>query len=502
MKVMLINPNLRLSSKRYSRFVRPLLPMGIASIAAVLEKKGFEVTLLDQYANKMTNEKLLEKINTEAPQLVGFSCLTSVMSNVRTLVEQIRLLKKDIKIVLGNIHATIFTDELLKEEMADIIVRGEGEYSTLEVAQALKNGRSLQGIKGISYLQDGKVYHNPDKELIEDLDELPYPAWHLLNLRNYRNFPSICIYNAVVPPIQASRGCPYRCTFCSQDKTYKRPRYRRTERIIEEVEYLHSRFNIRYFGIYDAYFPFSIKQGLEFCDEFIKRGLHKKIRWITEARVDKVNLELLMRMKEAGAHLIMYGLESGNQRVLDSLRKKTTLEQARRAARDTKKAGILSFGLFMLGMPGETEETCEDTIRFAKELDCDLVKFNIAVPFPGSEFFESCKGNLNLDNVDRLEKFNSWTDWISHSTDLIYVPEGMTSRKLLNLQRKAMFQFYMRPKVILRNIIKRTVSFKDLYYGGQTLINNYFKIHLSKLRNKHSIRRLKRLRRGQRHFLR
>lgn len=482
MKVVLINPISKLAenSKRYRTFAMPTVPLGIASIAAVLEKRGIEVTVIDQYANKMTNKELLKKIEKEMPQIIGFSCLTQVMDNVKIVIEQCRIIDKNIKIILGNIHPTIFTDELLKKGVADIIIRGEGEYSMLETVLALENKTRLENVKGISYFQDKKIYHNPEKEPIEDLDELPYPAWHLLDLDNYTNFPLLCVYDLIIP-VQASRGCAYRCSFCSQDKIYKKPRFRKNKEVIDEIEYLHKKFKIRYSGFYDAYFPFSIEQGLEFCNEYIDRGLHKKVKWVTGTRVDKVNLELLKMMKKAGLHLIMYGFESANQNVLDSIDKNATIEQARMAMEYTKKAGILSLGLFIIGMPGETKETCEKTIKFARKLDCDVVKFNTVVPFPGSRLFEEYKTELS-DSIDKPEKFTSWYDWSSFSGDLIYVPNSMTSKELVNLQRKGMFQYYVRPRMILRHILRNTISFKNLCYGAFILITNYLKAMLDKYR--------------------
>lgn len=462
----------------YSRFVPPVAPSGIAYIAALLERNGFEVIVIDQYANKMSNEELSIRINAESPRLVGFSCLTPVISNVKALVERIRFYKKDIKIVLGNIHATMFAGELLDERIADIVVRGEGELTMLETAQAIREKKSLDAVKGISFADNGKVHHNPDREVIQNLDDLPYPAWHLFKLDDYNTHPMISLYKTTLP-IQASRGCPYKCTFCSQDTIYRKPRYREIVNIIDEIEYIHRNLGISHFVFIDAYFPFSIEYGLKFCEELIRRGMHKKITWVTETRVDKVNLKLLKIMKEAGLHLLMYGFEVGNQRVLDSINKKTTIEQARQAMKDTKKAKILSLGLFILGLPGENKQTCEDTIRFAKELDCDIAKFNIAVPLPGSKFFENFKGKLS--SVSKPEKFTSWSTWASMAEDLIYVPEGMSGKELTNLQKKAMLQFYVRPKLIIKYIFKRILPLKDLFFGACILMGKYPKTIIARM---------------------
>lgn len=475
MKIMLINPLSDLArSSTYFRSVTPLPPLGLASLAAVLKDARMNVLVEDQYASCINNTNLIRKISDFSPQIIGFSCLTTAMSNAKRLINGIRQTGISAHIVLGNIHPTIFAEEVLNNGFADIVVRGEGEESFLETAIALDKGMKLESVRGISYLEDGKIMHNPDREIIGDLDELPYPDWHCLNLNYYKRYPMLGIYNSLVLPVQASRGCPYNCRFCSQDKFYKKPQYRKITKVVEEIEYLCSEFNIKYIGFTDAYFPFSKDSGLEFCDEFIRRNLHKKIKWFTETRVDMVDSELMHRMKESNLYLVMYGFESGNQDVLDYTGKKTTLEQARRAMEYTKKYNIRSLGLFMLGLPPDTIETCRQTIRFAKELDPDLVKFNIAVPFPGSVFFEENKNKMgNIDKID--DKFTSWYDWSGSNSEIIYSSKAITKKELIDLQRRGMFNFYMRPRIILKHLIQGTFSPSDLVFGAFLLFKNYLK---------------------------
>lgn len=470
MIVMLINSTSRLaeSSKIYKRSIAAYLPTGLAYLASVLRDKGHTVIVEDQSATGSTNKEVIHRIKERKPDLIGFSCLTPVMSNVKILVKEIKGINKDTKIVFGNIHATIFGEELLKEGLADVIVSGEGELSLLEVAQSLETKKGLDQVRGISFSDAGKITRNAPRPPIENLDSLPYPAWDVFDFKYYKKYPMLGINNEVILPVQGSRGCPYQCIFCSQDKIHKKPRYRSTKQIIEEIGYMYDKYNHRFFGFNDPYLPFSIKHGFEFCDELIKSKLHKKIKWLTETRVDLVNLELLERMKEAGLDMIMYGFEVGNQKILDSIGKKATIEQARKAMQATKKSGVRSLGLFILGLPGETKETCEETIKFAKQIDCDMAKFNIAVPFPGSSFFEEYRNRL--DNINDLDKFTSWYDWSRQGGELIFVPEGMTSRQLIILQRRAMLGFYLRPKIIFRHLARGTFSPMDLFYGVGMLI--------------------------------
>lgn len=478
---MLINPISELArlSDAYYNSVPPMPPLGLAYLAAVLKNKNIEVFIEDQYATRISNEALVSKIKDISPQVVGFACLTTAMSNVKELVGQIKAAKIDTKIILGNIHATIFPDEMLEKGIADIVVRGEGEETLPEAVLALGKGSDLSVVLGISYVYNGKIRHNPDREVIKDLDSLPYPDWHALDLGQYKRYPALGIYNKVLP-VHASRGCLYNCIFCSQDKIYKKPRYRDINKVVDEIAYLYDEFGINCVGFTDAYFPFSKASGLEFCDELIRRKLHKKVTWFTETRVDMVDLELMRRMKESNIYLIMYGFETGNQRVLNDIGKKTTLDHARKAMELTHKFKIRSIGLFVLGLPTDTKESCNETINFAKELEPDICKFNIAVPYPGSKFFDEYRSQL--DDIDgKSDRFTSWTDWSSLDGEIIYSPKSMSKKELINLQRKGMFDFYIRPRFIFRSLINRTFSLLDLFRGMRLLSKNYLKMLKSKL---------------------
>ncbi len=474
MKIVLVNSTSALVKQNfiYKNFVLPLLPAGLGYIGAVLKKNGHHVTAIDLLANKISDDEFLGKIYHDKPDIVGFSCLTSSASRAVILARKIKQFCPEIILIWGNMHATIFAQELLSEGLVDVVVRGEGEKTMSELVLAIENKTGLQNVQGISYGKDGQVFHNQDRELIDDLDDLIYPAWDLFDFKYYRKGCPMISLNDMAIPIVGSRGCPYDCIFCSQEKFYKKARFRETVKIVDEIEYMHERYKAKFFGFTDANFPFSIKQGLEFCDRIINRGLHRKIKWVTETRADLVNVELLKRMKEAGLHAIMYGFEVGNAEILKSLKKGTTLEQARKAMEDTRQVGVLSLGLFMLGLPGETRLTCEDTIRFAKELDCDFAKFNIIVPYPGSKLFEDFKGkNLIMQNPDAA---TAWLDWFGYSDgNLIYAPEGMTGKELIDFQRKAMFQFYVRPKMIMKHLFKRTISLRNILLGGFLLLTKY-----------------------------
>ncbi len=475
MKVMLINPGSSQIEKSwaYRKFFTPIPPLGLAYMAGMLEKDGFEVLLVDHFALKWSDRVLIDFVERERPDVVGFAALTPVMPDVARLSSLIKSSCRKTRIVAGHIHATCFPEEVLEDGVADIVVRGEGEMTIVEICRRLRDGMDTDDVAGISFIPraGGAVRHNPDRELIADLDSLPFPAWHLVEADKYRQAPLLGVLNTRAFPILASRGCNYRCYYCSQDKLYNKVRYRNLDRVVEEMDYFQRTNGIGFFGFCDAYFPFDEDSGLRFCELMMEKGLHKKVTWSTETRVDKVTPRLLQAMKKAGAHLIMYGVEVGNPGILGKLNKGTTLEQAESAIYETRRAGILSQGLFILGLPGETEQTCRETMRFARKLDCDFAKFNLAVPYPGSRFFEDFR---DTGAAAHPERFTSWYDWTQNGGRLMYVPEGMDGDTLRLLQRRAMFFYYMRPRLIFRHLLKGTIGLRNFLFGGLWLISLLF----------------------------
>lgn len=473
MRIVLINPASGLVKplNRYIKFEPPVPPLGLASLAAAVRKTKAEVIVLDQVANGFRNEKIVDIACAYKPDLVGVSCLTTAMTNATEIIRAIRDRRRDVLLVLGNIHPTLFADEILKAGIADVIVRGEGEKVFANLVQRLNTGGDYDGIRGISFSHNGRVIHNPDEEPIESLDELPFPNWSLFELDRYRSCPMLMIKGRAVT-IQASRGCPYRCFFCAQESMNKKIRTKSVKRLVDEIEFLQNKYQIKYFGFIDSYFPMNAQQGFDFSEEILRRGLQKKIRWFTETRVDKVDYKLLKALKKSGLYLVQYGFESGNQQILNTMNKKMTLDQSRQAMEATKKARIFSVGLFILGMPGERKETCKQTVDFAKELDCDIAKFNIATPYPGSQFYEVYKDRLPKDVP--THKITSWLDWSEGVNDIVYAPKRLSKQKLIELQRIAMYQFYVRPKLILRHLLTRTIPFTQLVFGGFLLSQKYF----------------------------
>lgn len=462
--VILINPGSFLSkSWSYRALMFPIPPMSLAYLAGSLEQNNCNSMIFDQFATGISNVELARKIRNLDPLMIGISCLTPSMGSVRELIGFLRSNGSKAPIVLGNTHAHVFAKELLSEGLCDAVAFGEGERSIVAMASAYASGKSLENIPDIGYIEGGHVVLNQRGDLVDDLESLAYPAWNKLDIQSYRTYPFLMLFEPLLP-IQASRGCAYSCTFCSQDKAYKKPRFRAPEALIREMITMQDQYGVEVMGFTDSYFPYSHRSGLEFCERWKDSRLKNRMRWFTETRVDKINEELLHEMKQADCEMVMYGFESGDQAVLDSMSKGTTIKQARDVMRATKKVGLRSIGFFILDFPGETRQSIERTISFALELNPDMAKFNLFVPLPGSQVFE--KNDGGHDTTSDPERFTSWSVFVGASRRPPYAPDGMTGRQVVRLQRKAMFRFFLRPSKIVHLLKGGMMWLRYLVVGG------------------------------------
>lgn len=471
MKVLLINPSFNFKKfGRFGRFMEPMPCVGLAYIAAVLEKDNIDVEIIDDFVLKLGVSGILDVIKKKRFDIVGISCLTPSAPTAFSIAASIKKYNNRILTVLGNIHATIFAEDILRNEAVDVVVHGEGEHTILELIDAVKENKDFTQIKGVSFKQDGRIVRTPPRELIENLDELPYPAWHLFPYKQYGFLPFVDTKRHTLSvSISGSRGCLYHCSFCSLPNSSKY-RQRDPKRIVDEIEYLISKYYVRQIGFVDPMFPFYKKQGLEFCEEMVRRKLNDKIAWLCETRVDVVDKELLRAMKAAGCRRIIYGIESGVEELLNNVVKRFNLEDIRRAIRNTKEVGILTTGLFMIGLPGETREMTQKTINFAKELNVDFAKFAITVPYPGSQLYDSLTKSGKLKRRD----WENFTTFNPNPKDLVCVPGKIEPAELIKMQRMAHFEFYLRPKIILKQLFKiRTIRLKDLLFGFSSLFFPY-----------------------------
>lgn len=415
-------------------------PLGLLCLSAYLKEKSHTVALADGAI--LTEEEILSKVENFKPDIVGLSTMKHNWDATRSLASKIKD-KFAVPIVLGGPLVAGWKSDTLSEcDAIDFAIDGEGELTTGELLSALENSRPLDSIPGLIWRRGSEVVSNPARKRIKDLDSLPFPDYALIDLRRYR--PSIGFYRALPSAnMMTTRGCPHNCTFCVSDRklTMMSP-----ARVIELTTYLIERFAVRHLTFYDESFTVKRSRAEEICELLLSRNIH--IPWCANARVDEVDEKLLRLMKRAGCWKLLYGLESGVQKNLDTLNKHITLDQSRRAIELTKKCGIETFATFMFGIPGETFEEALKTIEFACELPLDYAAFLNLVPYKGTKIYEE------LDLHGRLTGL-----W---STNLIsFVPHSMTLQQMVKLNQIANRRFYRRPGYLLRRLLSIR-SFHDI----------------------------------------
>jgi len=456
MKVLLINP------WQDTKYPQP--PLGLAMISAALEKNGYHVKVLDAPALKLTENSILNAVLREKPDIIGITAMTPTMNSAIKMARQIKEMHNDVIIVLGGAHVTLFPEETLQRvPEADIVVRGEGEQTMVELVKTLENGDSVNSqVLGVTYREKNCIRNSPARQFISDLDSLPFPAFHLLPMTRYRLHPP---HGRRMPsiPIITSRGCPYRCIYCSKSVFGKQYRANSPTYVVDEIERLMDKFNVREVTFYDDVFTLDKKRVFAICEELERRRI--RIPWTCETRVNLVNEELIEKMKKAGCYMIAYGVESGSQKILNNIKKDITLEQAIRAFELTHKIGVQTIAYFMIGSPGETPETIERTIKFANKLDPDFVQFSTATPFPGTEFF-----NLAIKEGIMSE---DWDDYIYaglRSTNYpAFVTSTLNKADLKKWDIQAYRSCYLRPHYFFKRI-KKIRSFSEVKTSVEGLL--------------------------------
>jgi radical SAM superfamily enzyme YgiQ (UPF0313 family) len=466
MKVLLLIPptDLKKSFGKLKSFSNPQPSIGIAYIAAVLRENGFNVQVVDAYVNSYTLMDIMNIIRQDTPDIIGVSVLTPSAEVVYEISRNIRITFPQIKIVMGNMHASLFSDEILSMGYADFVVHREGEITMPLLLKALENKNNLESVNGISFKKNNVLVNNPMMPHMDDLDLLPFPAWDLFPMHKYSTDPRTEVKKGTVEmQILATRGCPNQCTFCSSrtDRSLgSKYRIRNPKSVVDEMIYMHEVYENEVFSFMDLAFPLVRKHAIEFCNEIISRRLGEKFKWVTECRVKSLDDELLMFMKKAGCVRVCFGIESGNDEILKLLKKGFTTEDVRKAVRMAQKAGIEVDGMFMIGLPGETAATIAETIDFAIELNVRYAIFNIFVPYPGCELYDILKAQGKIN-------YKRWSDFTSYPTYSggmpVYAPDGLSKERLMELQTRAMRRFYLRPKFII-NEFKNFKANKIFHY--------------------------------------
>jgi radical SAM superfamily enzyme YgiQ (UPF0313 family) len=440
LKVALINPPQR------TRYPQP--PLGLALIAAILENAGHAVSLID--ANALDLSPGSAAAMAAGADVVGITAMTPTVGSALEIARRLKEANPGLTIIMGGPHPTLLPEETLTSAPAvDVIVRGEGDETILDLLRALSEKRSFEGIAGITYRTGDKIVPAGDRTSIVDMDALPFPAYHRLPRQMYRPHPP----HGMAMPFAAmvtSRGCPYHCAYCSKPVFGSRFRAQSPARVVAEMTYLQEKFGVREIAFYDDSFTLDKKRVAAIAETIIDKGL--KIAWTCETRVNLVDKELLDYMKRAGCYSVAYGIESASPDIIKTLQKDITLEQVERAVRDSRDAGLQVVGYFMLGSPGETTATIRQTIDFAKKLRVDVAQFSVTTPFPGTELYDIY--------MRGREKSPAWESFVYAGTDNpttpIFEGDNLTRADLAMWIRRAYRRFYLRPSYVWQRLRRCT----------------------------------------------
>lgn len=423
-------------------------PLGLAYIAAVLIRDGHEVEIIDRAALHFKNKFKRNEVDIETrrklqafqPAIIGISSLTGTFSDAQHIARLVRGLSgfKETMIVMGGFHPTVEDESVLNEcPEVDLVLKGEAEYSFRD----LVNGKKLEDIEGITLRKPGKdtkYYSNRIPKNNWNLDELPFPARHLLDMEYYTQPTSAAVSGIHVEPATfiSSRGCPNKCHFCGAKEMNRLVRSHSAEYVIREIEHVVGRYNVSCIVFADQLFLTNNRRVEEFCNLMIDKKLHQQVSWVANSRVDYVNLQILKLMKEAGCIWVCYGFETGSQKILDEVNKRTSVEQNIEAALVTKKAGILVAATMIAGLPTEDENDFQESVRFLEKIDPASSGFNIFTLLPGTEYY---KRYLNNGIIDRNNRDWRELGMINVSKKQSY--SDISKEKLENLIRQANEKF-------------------------------------------------------------
>jgi radical SAM superfamily enzyme YgiQ (UPF0313 family) len=407
----------------------PFALIGLGYLGAVLEKKGYEVDVIDCQLLKLSSEGFRSEIIKRQPNVVGVTSSTLTYQNALKLVKIAKEACPNCITVAGGPHVTFWDDKALQEcPELDVVVRKEGENTLSELVQRIEAGQSYYDVIGTTCRKNGKIVKNPDRPYIEDLDSLPFPSRHLWPMERFRQYEDI-LYLAT------SRGCVYWCEFCSTVRMHGRKyRMRSPKNVVDELEFLHKTYNISKFTFCDDAFTVDQPRTETLCNEILKRGL--KIEWNCGTRVDMLTRDLLVKMKEAGCVSVWFGVESGSQQVLDAMKKGITPELTMKVLGWVREIGIKPIPNVILGFPGETKESAWETIKFVEKIAPDEVGFyNVATPFPGTPMYDTVKekGWLRVTDFDMYD-----------TTHPIFETPWLSMKDLGKLREGAFHHFYLR----------------------------------------------------------
>lgn len=467
LKVLLVkyhDTNIRPIPDDAERTLQIFPSLGIMYLGSMLQEAGFEVEILDANAEGISHDAFYHRVKDSGARIIGF---TSMTAGWPSTVEGARIAKSALPesvIVVGGPQLSIYPELCLAFDHIDVGVHGDGEETMLEIAQAVEGGTPLDDIPGTVVKVDGGVKKNPERTWYRDIDRYPRPAVELLNWKLYRALTVKSPFYTMV----TTRGCPYKCKFCSQVYAGNTIRYRSPENVVDEIELYVKKYGAKEIVFFDETFTLKKSRIMKICELVKERKL--KFQFDMRTRVDSLDEEMVMALKEAGGKRVHFGIESGSQRVLDRMRKDITTEQIRSTVALCKRHGFSTRGYFMIGYLGETPETYDETVSLARDLDLDWASFSITTPLPHTALFEEA---LRLGYI--TDDF--WKDYtlLKHTKpDFPHIEtEFWDNAKLQKLLSQAYARFYLRPRFLMKRFaeLRNWENVKDMIGGAKVMIS-------------------------------
>ncbi len=428
--------------------------LGIGYIAAVLEQNGYHVKIIDAYILKIQIPHLLSIIKSEKPDIIG---ITSNIYTAKYACYTAYKLKRDfppIPIIMGGAYPTVAFQLLLENHFADFVVIGEGEKTIINLLEEFQKTKpAYRNVLGIAFIDHGAIIKTPGRPFIEDLDSLPFPAWHLFPpLKHYSNLRGVT--KKPYLPIMTSRGCPYECIWCTKYVHGRKSRTRSSESILAEIKYFVNKFGVKEFAIMDDNFTVSPKRVKEVCVLLLKEKIQVSINLYNGIRADAISGDILKFLQAAGLNRVTVGVEAGNDCMLKSIKKHLTLAQARTAVKVIKSHHLLCDAYFILGLPEDTPRTMLQTIEFAKELDPTHAYFFIMTPFLGTELYDIVQRTATV-----IKPYKFGIPFHIVEGEAVYATKNFTLERVEAIFRHAYKSFYLRPKKVLELIRDYAILF-------------------------------------------
>jgi len=472
--MILINSSPKDALKIFQPFLPISVPIGIGCLVAFLERENIKARFIDEQVEDNVLDAISEYVkDMQKPYIFGFSVLTAAFKRAILLSKELKDKYPDSVIVFGGIHPTALPDEVLAYKHIDAVIRGEGENALVEFYNCVKDNKDFTSLDNLSYRNNGVIMHNrisPDQVNLDDLPDFPY---HIFKSKRYD-----------LGFVLSSRGCPYRCIFCSNRVTTgKKYRYASAKKIIRDLDWVCRHYPAhkdakKNVGFIDDNFLVNKERIYELLDEIKINGFDKKLIFGFQARGDNVNHKILRDLYDAGFRSAFFGLETASEKIMKFIKKDETVAQCVEAVKMAKEIGFSVSATFIYGFPGESHNDRMDCLRLSKELKLDMVRYNNATPYPGTELYEIAKSENRIKIIGLYENFNSVSAFIEHPFREIpfsYVPSGGSEKEIRNDLLYSYFAFYFDFNKI-KNIFMNPGKGTGWFDAGGTVINLLKKI--------------------------